>query len=684
MARKRTKQKGPARKQTAGVQQRAGRHAGPTPADQAAAAAVAQLNSGNTPAAINIIEQGLRAAPEHPDLLHLAGQLTLMRGNQEQGRELVERAVANAPDIALFRLTLGNVYVVDRELDKALAEYRRALRINPRLADAHTNIGITLARQGHQEEAMAALQNAARLDPDNPQAHLNLAVCSAELRRPDQAAVAIHRVEELVSDPPAEMLHQIGNIYRALGMPMDAQDFYRRALEKRPDEAGIWYALGEVRSLSGEHEPALSALDEAERHGYPQAQLRLAQARVASNRGELGEAKRLLAEALDASGDDLHLLYEISEQYTLLGDFEAQERCLRRSLELDPHSVAAFAGLAFAPGRQLSDSDAQRLRRLAEDPSVDAGTRVRIGFSLGNYYHYAKRYEEAFRYYRLGNRLKGYHFDRGAFAQWVGKMEGQFDPAFFAERSDWGSESTLPLLIVGMPRSGTTLTEQVLSAHSEVYGAGEYGTVAALASVEGLPIPDFRHNPELASSLDRDAVARHAAAYLDRVQPLALEGERFVTNKLPYNFLHLGLFGLLFPRAPVVHVRRDPRDTLLSIYFQDFTGLHDYAYDLKALGLYYRQYERLVAHWMRVIPNPVYSLTYEELVADLPGKSRELADFIGVPWEEAMLKFFEQDRLVHTASKWQVRQKLYTTSVGRWKPYEKYLKPLFDVLGPMD
>lgn len=133
----------------------------------------------------------------------------------------------------------------------------------------------------------------------------------------------------------------------------------------------------------------------------------------------------------------------------------------------------------------------------------------------------------------------------------------------------------------------------------------------------------------------------------------------------------------------MVHIKRDPRDNLLSIYFQDFAGFHDYAYDLKTLGIYYRLYERLMEHWMKVVPNPVYSLQYEDLVADLPGKTQELADFVGVDLDERMLRFYEQERKVETASKWQVRQPLYTSSVARWKPYEKHLQPLFEALGPV-
>lgn len=631
-------------------------------------------------AALGLLEQSLRSHPEHPDLLHLAGQVALMRGDQTGGRALVERAVQAAPDMALYRITLGNVYTVDDRLDDALAQFRRALRINPRLFDAHTNIGIVLARMDRQQEARAAFANAVQLQPRSVAAQMNLAICCVELRQPEEAEKAVHAVELLVESPEPALLHQIGNIYRGLGRYLTAQGYYERALAQQSDNAMVWFALGDVLSRSGAYEQAGRALQRAGECGYPPGSLHLAEARLASNRGDLVLAKRLLNEASAHEHDDPAQLLRIANLYSMVGDFAAQQGCLARVLEIDPENVHAYSQLAFVPGRALSERDVQRLCVVAEDAAMDSENRSAIGFALGNHFRHAKRYDESFRYYQLGNRLKGYRFDRRAYARWIDALAQQFTREFFAERASWGSASTLPVLIVGMPRSGTTLTEQILSSHPQVYGAGEYGSVAALAAVEGRAEPNLRRNPAQVAQLTQADVAAHADAYLQTMQALATQGEMHVTNKLPHNFEHLGLFGLLFPRAPVIHIRRDPRDNLLSIFFQDFAGIHDYAYDLKTLGSYYRLYERLMAHWLAVIPNPVYSLSYEELVADLPGKSRELADFVGLPWEESMLRFYEQERMVQTASKWQVRQKLYDTSVGRWRPYAAHLQPLFDAL----
>jgi len=651
---------------------------------RAAAAAVAQLNQGDLRAAANTIEQGLHAAPSHPDLLHLGGQIALHVGDAVRGKELIRQAIRFAPKVALYHYNLGSALYAEDDLDGALNSFRQAVRLEPKFADAFTNLAIVFSKKKQHQEANAAFSAAAKLKPDDLQAHLNLAICNMELREPDEVIAAITRVESLAGQPEPGLLHEIGNIYRGLGRHLVAEEYYRRALEKKPDAPEIWFALGDVLAQAGDHDRALEALEKSLALGYPASPVKHRMARAMSSRGDIARAGELLAGAYEAAGDDISYLTRIADEYTLIGDFPAQEKCLTRVLEIEPDNVTAFAGLAFAPGSRLTEAEAVRLRKMANDNAVDPETRTSIGFALGNYYRYAKKYDDSFRYYRLGNRLKGYSFDRAGYMRWVARMEKVFTRNFFEERATWGSRSRMPVLVVGMPRSGTTLTEQILSAHPAIFGAGEHGTVAGLSDVKGLPVPDFCVDPELAGSLTEEAVAQHAESYLTKMQALAEHGERIVTNKLPHNFQHLGLFGMLFPEAPVIQIKRDPRDNLLSIYFQNFAGFHDYAYDLKALGHYYRLYQRLMDHWLQVIPNPVYSLQYEELVADLPAKAREMADFVGVEWDECMLRYYDNERKVQTASKWQVRQPLYTSSVARWKPYERHLKPMFDALGPVE
>ncbi|MEE4659580.1 MAG: sulfotransferase, partial [Halieaceae bacterium] len=369
-----------------------------------------------------------------------------------------------------------------------------------------------------------------------------------------------------------------------------------------------------------------------------------------------------------------------AEILALIGDFDLQEQILLQLLERVPDDLAARVELAFLPKHKLKESDVAVLEKAIADPEVNSDRRSQVGFALGSHFHNLKQYDKAFAYYRQGNDLRGYHWDRAGYRNWVNRTCDIYTREFFAQRVGWGSGSRMPVLIVGMPRSGTTLTEQILSSHSDVHGAGELGAVRGLASSRDVAAPNVVQDPASVLGVDAGGCAAMAANYLQRIGSQTRHGEHLVTNKLPHNFQQLGLFALLFPRAPVIHIQREPLDNLLSIYFQDFAAYHPYAYDLKDLAVQYWEQERLMTHWKSVVPNPVFSLQYEELVADLPGMIRRLTDFVGIDAEESMQRFHEHRREVRTASQWQVRQQLYSSSVGRWKAYEKHLKPLIDAL----
>lgn len=383
---------------------------------------------------------------------------------------------------------------------------------------------------------------------------------------------------------------------------------------------------------------------------------------------------------VDSPQEDLELLLEAANSFSQIGDFDIQERVLEQVLERQPTNVGAQVQMAFVPKRKLDNAAVAFMEKHINDADIDAQARCSMGFALGNHFRNVKSFERAFRYYRKGNKLKGFSWDRATYLAWVNRTMAIYDQAFFAQRAEWGSDSTMPILIAGMPRSGTTLAEQIISSHSAIHGAGELGTVQGLSSTGERRVPPILDDADSILQASAEDVGVWADEYLQRIKAQTRHGERFVTNKLPHNFQQLGLFGLLFPKAPVIHIRRDPRDNLLSIYFQDFGGYHPYAYDLRNLAFQYHQQERLMAHWKSVVPNPVFTLNYEDLVGDLEGMISRIAGFIGIEIEDAMREFYRQEREVKTASKWQVRQKLYNTSVARWKPYEKDLRPLFAAL----
>lgn len=333
------------------------------------------------------------------------------------------------------------------------------------------------------------------------------------------------------------------------------------------------------------------------------------------------------------------------------------------------------------------DEDVRRIEALLLSADMRPDDRSRLYFAIGNLFDKQGRWTEAFSNYESGNQLRkeiearrGVVFDPEAHRHEVDQIIRFFTKDYFTRVASHGVDSELPVFIVGMPRSGTTLAEQILASHSKVFGAGELQNIPLLIHRLGqrLRSRPFIY-PQSLQAFNAHITSAVAADYLKELRRLDANAARIV-DKMPFNFLHLGLIATLFPKARIIHCRRDPIDTCLSCYFQNFGNPAPFTLDLRHLGLYFREYERLMAHWAAVLPMPIFDLRYENLIDDQETVSRELIAFCGLEWEPQCLRFHETNRPVRTASVAQVKQPVYRRSIGRWQRYEAHLRPLFEVL----
>ena len=642
---------------------------------------VAQLlATGQIDQARSLLEQLRRQAPDHPDVLHLAGHMELAHGRVDSGIALIKQAVRRHPKAPMYHYNLGLAHAMKKDFVAAKKAFQQAVRLGQRDKDTLDNLAICQQQLGRLKEAKTIFQEVVRRLPNDGKSWLDLAKVNLELNSLDEVQDSLSKAEQLSSAGPAENWKEIAKIYLLTGPMHKAVAASKQGIALDPRDGDLWYLKGQALYEESDYSGAEASYQQAEARGFDALKLQFSRARLFITSGRVANGRRLLDDIRAKAAGDVDLLLAAAQLYSLIGVFDEEEKCLLEALRLDPENVGAQVALAFVPGRKLEKQAVALMESHIDDTKIERRSRTSMGFALGNHFRNIKEFDKAFKYYKKGNQYKGYSWDRAAYRQWVNRTLEIYTPGFFAERAGWGLDARTPILIVGMPRSGTTLSEQILSSHSDVVGAGEFGTVAGLCAGEGVEVPPIVEDADSILSVDEALVNAMAANHLKRLKDQAQHGEHFVTNKLPHNFQQVGLFGLLFPKAPVIHIRRDPRDNLLSIYFQDFGGYHPYAYDLKNLAFEYWEQERLMEHWRSVVPNPVFTLNYEELVGDLEGMIQRLADFLGITVEEAMKKFYEQERKVQTASKWQVRQKLYTTSMARWKPYEKHLKPLFDAL----
>nr|WP_276510924.1 sulfotransferase [Rhodobium orientis] len=303
-------------------------------------------------------------------------------------------------------------------------------------------------------------------------------------------------------------------------------------------------------------------------------------------------------------------------------------------------------------------------------------------YALGGIEDRAKNFDKAFEYYILANesRSRRRPFDKDQFRRDIDDLIASFTEDVVASLSDAGCESRKPVFVVGLPRSGTTLTEQILSSHSKVYGAGELRRISVIVTaMKALEVPGVAY-PRDVERIVRSTLRKHGEQYLQIAGKRAPEGAERIVDKMPGNILHVGLIGTMFPNATLIHCMRDPMDTAVSCFMQNFKETLSFTTDLGALGLYYRETLRLMEHWKAIFPGRILEVQYEDTIADPETMSRKLIAHAGLEWENQCLDFHKTERTVRTASQWQVRQPIYKTSVEKWRRYEKHLGPLIAAL----
>jgi hypothetical protein len=349
--------------------------------------------------------------------------------------------------------------------------------------------------------------------------------------------------------------------------------------------------------------------------------------------------------------------------------------------------LAGLSQLAAEGFRELTPHEARTVAEAADDPRLPAEDRCRISFAIARTHDRANRYGEAFEYGRRANDLRreidgraGLVYDPAAFARRIDQLIALFTPEYFARVRGFGTDAETPVFVVGMMRSGTTLVEQILASHPRAFGAGELSDLVRLLAALPARLRTTTEFPACVNLLDESTARVVAGEYVQRLRALGGAADR-VVDKMPTNYLWLGFIATFFPNARIIHCRRDPVDTCLSCFFQDFASPHPYTSDLRHMGHYYRQYERLMAHWATVLPVRVFELNYEELTTDQEAVSRRMVEYCGLPWDDRCLRFNENKRVVRTASALQVRRPMYTSSVGRWKRYEPFLGPLLEEMG---
>jgi len=558
--------------------------------------------------------------------------------------------------------------------------YRAILSTNPDHFDSLHAVGALCLKREAPQDALAPLEKALAVNPDSAEAHNDLGMALAALHRNSEAVT--HFAQVVALSPDFAIAHNnLGNALAALDRRREAIAHFKRAIALRPDYGLAEFNLANALSKSERYPEAADHYLQALQHDpdWVPVLCGLGFALHMSNRS--AEGLQFYQRALALNPNSAEANNGLGRVLQTLGQMEESRRALERAIELAPqrpafHRILGEAKL-FRPGDPQIATMEGLLSNIA---SYDEESRTELHFALGKAYGDLGRHEESFRHLIAGNAIKHRldEYDEAAHLAMMKHIETVFTADLLARSEGAGDPSEVPIFILGMPRSGSTLTEQILSSHPQIFGAGELRDFGeATKQFRGRDASAFF--PEVATSLSPEQLRVFGARYVEHIRALAPDADR-VTDKMPSNFRLIGFIRMTLPNAKIIHTRRDPLDTCLSCFSRMF-GQKSFMADLGTLGRYYRAYETLMAHWRRVLPEgAMLEVQYEELVADFENQARRIVAYCGVEWDAQCLTFYQNARPVRTASVTQVRRPIYRSAVGRSKPYAMLLRPLLDEL----
>lgn len=625
---------------------------------------------------LDSLQQALMLAPKDLNVLvHTADALREL-GRVSESLPLYHRALRLEPRHSQALNNLGNAFLQMGQHADAAGYYRLALDVTPSDAQIWCNLGTAQRLLGYLDEALASTQQAITLQPASSLVHNHLGLILAA-RGDREGAVASYRQALSLDSNDIDALNNWAHLLRNLGLRRDAVSLYARAIQSNPNCANSHCNLGMVLFEMRRIDDACAAFQQAlklqPQHASAHFNLGLTQRQ--KRQPVAAQASCRAALAIDPSY--VEALVFLGELLADHGQFIEAEKLFRQALEINPRFPGALSSIATHRKMMVEDSAwVESAESLLAQP-MPVTHEIALHYSLGKYYDDVQRYDSAFEQFRLANELSkrlGPGYDHAKFAQYIDGIERAFDASFLQRLGPQGQGPRIeaPIFIIGMPRSGTSLVEQILASHPAVFGAGEVTFWHSAYHAY--------HDQEQRIEGSGMAVLAHKAYEYSALLASMSGGAQRIVDKLPANFLYAGMIYALFPDARIIHLRRHPIDTCLSIYCQNFFNMGPYANDLTSLAHYYRQYMRITRHWRKVLPaSALLEVWYEGLLEDQEGWTRRMLEFVGLPWNPQCLEFDKTKRVVITASKWQVRQKIHKSSVGRWHHYEPFLGPLLSL-----
>jgi tetratricopeptide (TPR) repeat protein len=641
--------------------------------------AVALLERGDAAAAEREVREIQRRWPGEINSQRVLGLSLLAQGNNSQGIALLEAVIAAAPDFANAKVDLARAYRVQGRLQPAAELLRKALEQDGSLHDAWRLLGDLLVTLGEFAAAKHAYQKS--IDTDGYGRILEEAAqCMSRNESPKAEAIFRRVLHENPNHIGA--LCGLAAISMGAGYPRDAERLLKHALKQSAHMPLIRRGLAQAYLEAGD----LADSEAAIRHSLlidPDAAASWVQfGSVLAHTMRQTAALEAFDQALRIDANQIRVILSRGHVLKTLGRRADAESAYLRCLELQPDFGEAYYSLADMKNYTFSDREVAAMQKLLEGPPTAGNAQAQVNFALGRALEQRGQYSDAFACYAAGNvaRRRNAPFDAAAFEQKCRRVAATLSAQFLDSRLGSGIADASPIFIVGLPRSGSTLVEQVLASHSCIEGTMELPHILRFVRELDHSQGGSDTYPESVVGLSREQVARLGTRFIEETRIYRSGRPRFI-DKMPNNFSHIGLIQLILPNATIIDVRRHPMDACFSAYKQHFAQGQSFTYDLEDLGRYYRSYLELMDHWDQVLPGKVFHLAYEDLVRDTEPSVRKLIAHCGLQFEPACLRFHENKRAVRTASSEQVRVPMYDSSIGYWKNFASELEPLRRSLG---
>jgi tetratricopeptide (TPR) repeat protein len=643
---------------------------------------VGLINSGALARAEALCQAAIATSPRDVNLVALLGALLIKLDRPAAAEAQLRKAIELAPTFAKPQEDLGYLLVQESRAAEALPHLERATRLDPTLESAWFTLGKALAMLGRGAEADQAFERCFALSPER-----RLMALAAEHQKEGRFPEAEQLYRRVLRHRPrnVDAMRLLAAIAFKTGRPDEAESLLERAVSLAPDFLAALIDLGRLRKEQDRYEEALECFDRA-------IALEPENAQGHFLRGSTLAPAALTREAIDAYERCLELrpahagaLLGLGHVLKTMGRPEAAIDAYRNCIRARPDNGETYWSLANLKTYRFSDAEVAEMQSRLDGGGLSVQSEVNFRFALGKAWEDRGEFDRAWGYYQSGNsrQRSQVSYDPVQTESLNDRLVRVFSPDFLQSHQGAGLDDPAPIFILGLPRSGSTLLEQILASHSQVEGTSELPYLGRVATRLNRNRADGLNYPEALTELGREHFRSLGEDYIAWTRLHRRAGRPRFIDKMPNNFPNAGFLSLILPRAKIIDARRHPLDACLSCYRQLFAKGQAFTYDLTEIGEYYLQYQRLMDHWAQALPGRVLTVQYEDVIADVGGQVRRLLEFCDLPWEDACLEFHRTDRPVRTPSAEQVRQPIYDTSVGHWRRFERHLDELVTVIAPI-